>query len=97
MIAPCVKSYIFHLQHLIVQLRPLSVFLEERLLLRLALFFGLCPISNGDTAKSRGSPSSGHSRTASWDAADRGPDLAANTSNAKRYYFGILQIVPGQV
>lgn len=73
-------------QHLILSLRPLAVFLEERLLLRLAEFFGL--------GKSTTDPA------ALPDESDYEAQRIVTkvlAANAKRYYFGDLSIVPSQI
>lgn len=72
---------------MILSLRPLSVLLEERLLLRLADFFGM---GKGSTDPATLPDES------DYEEAQRivNKVLAAN---AKRYYFGDLSIVPSQI
>lgn len=82
--SPNTNAVIF--EHLILSLRPMALFMEERLILRLALFFGLCH-SQVDPA-------------ALPDESDYEAQRVATKilpANAKRFYFGDLQIVPSQV
>lgn len=82
--SPNINAVIF--EHLIFSLRPMGIFLEERLILRLALFFGL--------GKSQIDPA------ALPDESDYEAQRVATkilAANAKRFYFGDLQIVPSQV
>lgn len=80
--SPNVNAIIF--EHLTLSLRPLSIFLEERLILRMAMFLGF-----------------GHSQN---DTLPDESDFEAHriatkilAANAKRFYFGDLQIVPSQI
>lgn len=82
--SPNTNAVIF--EHLIFSLRPMVIYLEERLILRLAIFFGL--------GKSEPDPA------ALPDESDYEAQRVATkilAANAKRYYFGDLQIVPSQV
>lgn len=82
--SPNTNAVIF--EHLILSLRPMAIFMEERLILRLALFFGMCQ-SQVDPA-------------ALPDESDYEAQRVATkilAANAKRFYFGDLQIVPSQV
>lgn len=76
----------FFQQHLILSLRPLAVFLEERLLLRLADFFGM---GKGITDPATLPDES------DYEAQRIVTKVLA--ANAKRYYFGDLSIVPSQI
>lgn len=80
--SPNANAVIF--EHFIFSIRPLTIYLEERLMLRLAMFMGLGKTT--DDSLSEESDYEAH-RVAT-------KVLAAN---AKRYYFGDLQIVPSQV
>ena len=71
---------------MILSLRPLAVFLEERLLLRLAEFFGL--------GKSIIDPATLPDES-DYEAQRIVTKVLA--ANAKRYYFGDLSIVPSQI
>lgn len=73
-------------EHFILSLRPMSVYLEERLLLRLADFFGM-GINTPDPATLPDESDYEAQRIVT-------KVLAAN---AKRYYFGDLSIVPSQI
>ena len=76
----------FEKQHLILSLRPMSVYLEERLLLRLADFFNM-GLNAPDPA-------------ALPDESDYEAQRIVTkvlAANAKRYYFGDLAIVPSQI
>lgn len=80
--SPNANAVIF--EHFILGVRPLTIYLEERLILRLAMFVGL--------GKSQDDSLSDESDYEAHRIATK--VLAAN---AKRYYFGDLQIVPSQV
>lgn len=73
-------------EHLVLSLRPLAVYLEERLILRLALFFGLGRALQDPAALPDESD---------YEAQRVATKILA--ANAKRYYFGDLQIVPSQI
>lgn len=82
--SPNTNAVIF--EHLILSLRPMAIYLEERLILRLAIFFGL--------GKQQPDPA------ALPDESDYEAQRVATkilATNAKRFYFGDLQIVPSQV
>lgn len=82
--SPNTNAVIF--EHFIISLRPMALYLEERLFLRLAIFFGL--------GKSDPDPA------ALPDETDYEAQRVATKilpANAKRFYFGDLQIVPSQV
>ncbi|KAL7019068.1 hypothetical protein ACKWTF_011000 [Chironomus riparius] len=73
-------------EHLILSLRPLTVYLEERLLLRLADFIGI-----GKTTQDP---------AALQDESDYEAQRIVTkvlSANAKRYYFGDLSLVPSQI
>lgn len=73
-------------QHLILSLRPLTVYLEEKLLLRLADFFGIGKIAQDPAAIQ--------------DESDYEAQRIVTkvlSANAKRYYFGNLALVPSQI
>lgn len=71
-------------EHLIFSLRPVTIYLEERLILRLAMFMGLGKSQN-DTLPDE----------SDYEAHRVATKILA--ANAKRYYFGDLQIVPSQI
>lgn len=73
-------------EHLILSLRPLSMYIEERLVLRLAIFFGL--------GKLQPDPAALPDET-DYEAQRVVTKVLA--ANAKRFYFGDLQIVPSQI
>lgn len=82
--SPNTNAVIF--KHFILQIQPVSVYLEERLILRLIKFFGL--------AKSTTLP------TALPDESDHEAQkiiYKVLDANVKRYYFGNLQIIPSQI
>ncbi|XP_059608662.1 intermembrane lipid transfer protein Vps13D [Phlebotomus argentipes] len=81
--SPNVNAVIF--EHLILSLRPMSIYLEERLMLRLADFMGLGRAQPDASALSDESDYEAH-RVAT--------QLMA--TNVQRYYFGDLQIVVSQ-
>lgn len=71
---------------MILSLRPLTVYLEEKLLLRLADFFGIGRIAQDPTALQ--------------DESDYEAQRIVTkvlSANAKRYYFGDLSLVPSQI
>ncbi|KAJ6645642.1 Vacuolar protein sorting-associated protein 13D [Pseudolycoriella hygida] len=73
-------------EHLILSLRPIAIYLEERLMLRMACFMGL--------GQSQPDPA------ALPDECDYEAQRVATkilAANAKRYYFGDLQIVPSTI
>lgn len=73
-------------EHLILSLRPMTIYLEERLILRLACFMGL------------GQPQL--DPAALPDECDYEAQRVATkilAANAKRFYFGDLQIVPSKI
>lgn len=81
--SPNTNAVIF--EHLLLSLCPMSVYLEERLILRLAIFMGL--------GKSQPDPA------ALPDESDFEAQRVATqilAANAKRYYFGDLQLMPSQ-
>lgn len=73
-------------EHFILSLRPMSVYLEERLLLRLADFFGI----GTNTPDPAALPDE-----SDYEAQRIVTKVLA--ANAKRYYFGDLSIVPSQI
>ncbi|XP_053697242.1 intermembrane lipid transfer protein Vps13D [Sabethes cyaneus] len=82
--SPNTNAVIF--EHFILSIRPVAVYLEERLILRLVKFTGL--------AKSPIDP------TALPDESDYEAQKIVYKvldANVKRYYFGDLQIVPSQI
>lgn len=80
--SPNANAVIF--EHLVFSLRPVTVYLEERLILRLAMFMGL--------GKSQSDKLPDES---DYEAHRIATQVLA--ANAKRYYFGDLQIVPSQI
>ena len=82
--SPNVNAVIF--EHMILSLRPLAIYLEERLILRLAIFMGLGTQSLSQAALPDESD---------YEAQRVATQILA--ANAKRYYFGDLQIVPSQI
>lgn len=81
------RKYIVNsFQHLILSLRPMSVYLEERLLLRLADFFNMGWNAPDPAALPDESD---------YEAQRIVTKVLA--ANAKRYYFGDLAIVPSQI
>lgn len=73
-------------EHLILSLRPMAIYLEERLILRMACFVGL--------GQSQPDPA------ALPDECDYEAQRVATkilAANAKRFYFGDLQIVPSTI
>lgn len=82
--SPNTNAVIF--EHFIISLRPMVLYLEERLFLRLAIFFGL--------GKSEPDPAALPDET-DYEAQRVATKILA--ANAKRFYFGDLQIVPSQV
>lgn len=80
--SPNVNAIIF--EHLTLSLRPLSIYLEERLILRMAMFLGLGRSQN-DTLPDE----------SDYEAHRIATKILA--ANAKRLYFGDLQIVPSQI
>uniref|UniRef100_A0A7G3B8M2 Putative vacuolar-sorting-associated 13 protein c-terminal n=2 Tax=Lutzomyia longipalpis TaxID=7200 RepID=A0A7G3B8M2_LUTLO len=81
--SPNANAVIF--EHLILSLRPMSIYLEERLMLRMADFMGLGRVQADAAALTDESDYEAH-RVAT--------QLMA--TNVKRYYFGDLQIVVSQ-
>ncbi|XP_039449054.1 intermembrane lipid transfer protein Vps13D isoform X2 [Culex pipiens pallens] len=82
--SPNTNAIIF--EHFILSIRPVAVYLEERLILRLIKFTGL--------AKPNADP------TALPDESDYEAQKIVYKvldTNVKRYYFGDLQIVPSQI
>lgn len=82
--SPNTNAVIF--EHLILSLRPMTFYLEERLILRLADFAGL--------GKSLSDPSALSDET-DFEAHRVATKVLA--ANAKRYYFGDLQMIPSQI
>lgn len=80
--SPNSNSIIF--EHLTLSLRPLTIYLEERLILRMAIFLGLGK-SHNDTLPDE----------SDYEAHRVATKVLA--ANANRYYFGDLQIVPSQI
>lgn len=80
--SPNTNAVIF--EHFILSLRPVTIYLEERLILRMAMFIGLGKSQN-DTLPDE----------SDYEAHRVATKILA--ANAKRYYFGDLQIVPSQV
>lgn len=80
--SPNANAIIF--EHLTLSLRPLTIYLEERLILRMAMFLGLGKSQN-DTLPDE----------SDYEAHRVATKILA--ANAKRYYFGDLQIVPSQI
>lgn len=80
--SPNANAIIF--EHLTLSLRPLTIYLEERLILRMAIFLGLGK-SHNDTLPDE----------SDYEAHRVATKVLA--ANAKRYYFGDLQIVPSQI
>lgn len=80
--SPNANAIIF--EHLTLSLRPLTIYLEERLILRTAMFLGLGKSQN-DTLPDE----------SEYEAHRVATKILA--ANAKRYYFGDLQIVPSQI
>lgn len=80
--SPNANAIIF--EHLTLSLRPLTIYLEERLILRMAMFLGLGK-SQIDTLPDE----------SDYEAHRVATKILA--ANAKRYYFGDLQIVPSQI
>lgn len=80
--SPNANAIIF--EHWILSLRPVSIYLEERLILRLAMFMGLGRSQN-DTLPDE----------SDYEAHQIATKILA--ANAKRYYFGDLKIVPSQI
>lgn len=80
--SPNANAIIF--EHLTLSLRPLTIYLEERLMLRMAMFLGLGKSQN-DTLPDE----------SDYEAHRVATKILA--ANAKRYYFGDLQIVPSQI
>lgn len=73
-------------EHFILSVRPITIYLEERLMLRLACFIGL--------------GQSSHNPAALPDECDYEAQRVATkilAANAKRFYFGNLQIVPSKI
>uniref|UniRef100_A0A1B0D2C6 Uncharacterized protein n=1 Tax=Phlebotomus papatasi TaxID=29031 RepID=A0A1B0D2C6_PHLPP len=81
--SPNANAVIF--EHLILSLRPMSIYLEERLMLRMADFMGLGRVQADASALSDESDYEAHRVATQLMAA-----------NVKRYYFGDLQIVVSQ-
>lgn len=81
--SPNANAVIF--EHLILSLRPMSIYLEERLMLRMADFMGLGRAQADASALSDESDYEAHRVATQLMAA-----------NVKRYYFGDLQIVVSQ-
>lgn len=82
--SPNTNAVIF--EQFILTLRPLTIYLEERLMLRLAIFMGL--------GKSQIDPATLPDES-DYEAQRVATRILA--ANAKRYYFGDLQIIPSQV
>lgn len=80
--SPNANAVIF--EHFIFSLRPVTIYLEERLILRLAMFMGLGKSQN-DTLPDE----------SDYEAHRVATQILA--ANAKRYYFGDLQIIPSQI
>jgi len=79
------NAHIF--KHFIISLQPLSVHVEERLLLRLCLWFG---IGGLEDALNKEEPDETDFETQKI--------LTEITAvHAKRYYFGVLRLEPNQV
>ncbi|GAB0099028.1 Vacuolar protein sorting-associated protein 13D [Sergentomyia squamirostris] len=81
--SPNANAVIF--EHLILSLRPMSIYLEEKLMLRMADFMGLGRAQADASALSDESDYEAHRVATQLMAA-----------NVKRYYFGDLQIVVSQ-
>ncbi|XP_053673030.1 intermembrane lipid transfer protein Vps13D [Anopheles nili] len=82
--SPNTNAVIF--EHFIVSIRPVAVYLEERLFLRLVKFFGF--------AKSTVDPTSLPDET---DYEAQKIVYKVLDSNVTRYYFGDLRIIPAQI
>lgn len=80
--SPNANAIIF--EHWILSLRPVSIYLEERLILRLAMFMGIGRSQN-ETLPDE----------SDYEAHQVATKILA--ANAKRYYFGDLKIVPSQI
>lgn len=80
--SPNANAIIF--EHWILSMRPVSIYLEERLILRLAMFMGMGS-SQTDTLPDE----------SDYEAHQIATKILA--ANAKRYYFGDLKIVPSQI
>lgn len=80
--SPNANAIIF--EHWILSLRPVSIYLEERLILRLAMFMGMGRSQNETL-----------SDESDYEAHQVATKILA--ANAKRYYFGDLKIVPSQI
>lgn len=79
------NAHIF--KHFIISLRPLSIHLEERLLLKLFLWSGM---NNAEEIVGKEDPDETDFETQKI--------LTEITAvHAKRYYFGVLKLVPNQV
>lgn len=72
-------------EHFVIQLRPMSMYLEERLMLRMVDFLGLASVQQDATQLSDESD---------FEAQRVATKLMA--ANAKRYYFGKLEVVFSQ-
>lgn len=72
-------------EHFIIQLRPMSMYLEERLMLRMVDFLGLASVQQDATQLSD---------ETDFEAQRVATKLMA--ANAKRYYFGKLEVVFSQ-
>lgn len=80
--SPNANAVIF--EHFTLSLRPVTIYLEERLLLRLVMFMGLGKSQNDQLPDE-----------SDYEAHRVATKILA--ANAKRYYFGDLQIVPSQI
>lgn len=80
--SPNASAVIF--EHCILNLRPVSIYLEERLILRMAMFMGVGRLQNESMLDE-----------SDYEAHQVATKILA--ANAKRYYFGDLKIVPSQI
>lgn len=80
--SPNANAIIF--EHFTLSLRPVTIYLEERLILRMAMFFGLGKSQNDQLPDE-----------SDYEAHRVATKILA--ANAKRYYFGDLQIIPSQI
>lgn len=87
--APPATRYNAHIfKHFILSLRPISVHLEERLLLKLCLWAGIG--GEGEEILDKEEPDE-------TDFETQKILTEVTAAHAKRYYFGVLRLVPSQV